>query len=83
MSSLGRGEGVSSKDYLLNRPSIINKRQKGQKCPILRRHSLWTALNNLSIKSCNETLSLKELSNILLDNIPNKPENNSLSMPKN
>ena len=44
---LGRWEGVSSKDNLLNRTLVIKKDNKevggGQKSPILRQHGLWTA----------------------------------------
>ena len=37
---LGRGEGGSPKDDLLHRPYIIKKTTRGEKLPILRRHSL-------------------------------------------
>ena len=39
------GKGGSPKDNLLHRPYLIKRRQEGegQKLPILRRHSLWTA----------------------------------------
>ena len=47
LCSLGRGEGGSLKDDLLNRPYLIIKKPSwgrgGQKFPILRRHSLWPA----------------------------------------
>ena len=46
---LGRGEGGSPKDNLVNRPYLIKKTTGrgggGQKLPILKRHSLWTAPN--------------------------------------
>ena len=44
--SSGQGKGGSPKDDLLDRPYTIKKTTRGgggQKLPILRRHSLWTA----------------------------------------
>ena len=47
MSSRQGGEGGKPKDDLVNRPYLIEKTTRGggggQKSPILRRHSLWTA----------------------------------------
>ena len=47
MSSRQGGEGGKPKDDLLNRPYLIKNTTRGggggQKSPILRRHSLWTA----------------------------------------
>ena len=47
MSSWQGGEGGKPKDNLVNRPYLIEKTTRGggggQKSPILRRHSLWTA----------------------------------------
>ena len=47
MSSRQVGEGGKPKDDLVNRPYLIEKMTRGggggQKWPILRRHSLWTA----------------------------------------
>ena len=42
------GKGGSPKDNLLHRPYLIKKTSRGeggQKLPILRQHSLWTAPN--------------------------------------
>ena len=45
------GMGGSQKDDLLYRPHLIKKTtrggRRGQKLPILRRHSLWTAPYNI------------------------------------
>ena len=54
-----RGEGESPKDDLLHRPYLIKKttrRGGGQKLPILRQHSLWTApnLKKQSRKNCSK-----------------------------
>ena len=47
------GEGITPKDNLLNRTYLVKKTTmgegEGQKSPILRRNSLWTALTLIQI----------------------------------
>ena len=53
MSSRQGGGGGSPKDDLLHRPYTIKKTTRGgggQKLPILRRHSLWTATEYVQLK---------------------------------